>query len=184
MARVNEAYARGDQPAIEAMIAEEQSRPEAISGDDVAARLVRVLRQIAQVRRRLDELTALEAGLREDPLWRLYEVVIAARDDGRDRLAELEADIRSRIASAQARLAALSLASSQSRAVDRHSAVMPALKRPRAAMASASAHAFHSGPLGPWAPCRARGRTWRPSVHVRCVWRLMRERHRSQHATA
>ena len=29
------------------------------------------------------------------------------------------------------------------------------------------------------APCRARWRTWRPSVHTRCAWRLRRERQRS-----
>lgn len=110
MARVNEAYASGDQRALEDIIAAENSRPEAITGDDVGAGLVRVLRQIAQVRRRLDELTALEAGLRNDPLWRLYEVVVAGREEGSDRLAELEADLRNRIASAQGRLAAITLA--------------------------------------------------------------------------
>ncbi|MBA2604281.1 MAG: hypothetical protein H0U94_11915 [Acidobacteria bacterium] len=53
----------------------------------MAARLARVLRQIAQVRRRLGELVTLEAGLREDALWRLYEVVVTARADGSNRLA-------------------------------------------------------------------------------------------------
>lgn len=113
MTRINEAYTRGDLAAIEAIISDEQGRPEVVTGDDVGARLVRVLRQISQVRRRLDELSALEAALRDDPLWRLYEVVVAARAQGRDRLGDLEADLRSRIASAQARLAALALARPQ-----------------------------------------------------------------------
>jgi hypothetical protein len=56
MASANLAYKCGDQSAIEKLIQEFGEDPEAIVGEDVASRLVKTIRRIAQLRRRLREL--------------------------------------------------------------------------------------------------------------------------------
>lgn len=107
MAAVNEAYARGDAEAIRRILDGEGARPEAIQGDDVGARLVRTLRKIAHIRARFTELVELQAAMEADPMWKLFAESRDAWSEGDDPLAEDEADIRGRIASAKARLAAL-----------------------------------------------------------------------------
>ncbi|OGC77252.1 MAG: hypothetical protein A2Z27_01255 [candidate division Zixibacteria bacterium RBG_16_50_21] len=56
MAQVNLAYERGDQKAIEKLIKEYGQDPEAITGGDVASRIVKAIRRIAQLRRRMGEV--------------------------------------------------------------------------------------------------------------------------------
>jgi hypothetical protein len=107
MAAVNQAYERGDAEAIRRIVEGESARPEAVEGNDTAARLVRTLRKIAQVRARFDELVELQQALERDPMWRLF---VDSRDEwlaGGDPLAADEADLRRRILSAEARLEAL-----------------------------------------------------------------------------
>ena len=113
MAALNAAYDAGDSDAIERILDGEASRPEAITGDDIGSRLMRVIRKIAQVRGRFTELVELNAALRTDPLFVLFE---QCRDDweaGGDALAEDEASLRERLASAHARLAALVMAAAK-----------------------------------------------------------------------
>ncbi len=55
MAQVNVAYANGEQATIEKLMIEFGQDPEAITGEDVAARLVKTIRRIAQLRRRMTE---------------------------------------------------------------------------------------------------------------------------------
>jgi hypothetical protein len=55
MAQVNLAYERGDQKAIEKIIEEFGEDPEAIVGEDIASRIVKAIRRIAQLRHRLAE---------------------------------------------------------------------------------------------------------------------------------
>ncbi len=116
MAALNAAYAAGDTAAIERILDGEASRPEAITGDDIGARLMRVIRKIAQVRGRFTELVKLNAALRADPLFVLFEQCRPDWEAGNDALAEDEASLREKVASAHARLAAL---------------LMVAAKRPR-----------------------------------------------------
>lgn len=110
MAAVNAAYAAGDTAAVRRILDSESSRPEAITGDDIGARLMRVIRKIAQVRGRFTELAELNEALRTDPLFVLFEQCRARWEAGDDALAEDVAALRERIASAHARLAALVLA--------------------------------------------------------------------------
>ena len=56
MAQVNIAYERGDLQAIEKLVAEYGQDPEAITGGDIASRIVKVIRRIAQLRRRMGEI--------------------------------------------------------------------------------------------------------------------------------
>jgi hypothetical protein len=102
MAALNAAYAAGDAEAIARMIDGEAARPEAIIGDDIASRLVRVLRKLAQVRSRLAELAQMGEALQVDPLITLFAQCRDPWQSGEDPLAEDEASLRTRIADAQA----------------------------------------------------------------------------------
>lgn len=105
MAEANDAYRAGDVARLNRMITAEAARPEAVAGDGVAAELIKVLRQISQVRARFQELVELRHALEADPVWRVYVRVSAHQ--GPDILDRAEADLRQQIASAKARLAAL-----------------------------------------------------------------------------
>jgi len=107
MAALNEAYSSNDASAIERLIQGEAARPEAVTGEDTGSRLVRVLRRLAQVRGRFTELVQLTDSIRADPLFQLFESVRFEWVQGDDVLAPDEADLRGRIASAKAQLAAL-----------------------------------------------------------------------------
>ncbi len=115
MAAVNEAYGRGDADAISRILDGETARPEAIAGDDIGSRLIRTLRKIAQIRARFTELVQLSGALEADPMWQLFADCREAWAAGEDPLAEDEASLQIRIASAQAQLAALVLASAKRR---------------------------------------------------------------------
>jgi hypothetical protein len=107
MAALNAAYAAGDGEAIARIIDGETARPEAIIGDDVASRLVRVIRKLAQVHSRLTELEQMGEALQADPLFVLFAQCRDPWQSGEDPLAEDEASLRTRIADAQAQLTAL-----------------------------------------------------------------------------
>ena len=113
MATASEAYAAGDEQALRRILDGEAARPEAIIGDDVASRLVRVIRKQAQITMRLAELEQLTRSLSADPLFVLFEQGRAAWEAGDDPLAEDERDLRTRIASARAGLAALRVTTRQ-----------------------------------------------------------------------
>ena len=107
MAAASAAYATGDEAALQRILDGENARPETVVGDDIGARLVRVLRKIAQVRGRFTELVELHTSVAADPMWTLFEKVQDASTNGRDPLGETEADLRARIRSARALLVAV-----------------------------------------------------------------------------
>ena len=113
MAALNAAYAAGDANAIQRILDGEASRPEAIIGDDVGARLTRAIRRNAQVRGRLTELVEVTEALRSDPMFVLFEASRADGEANNDPLAADEASLRERIASAHARLATLVIAAAK-----------------------------------------------------------------------
>ena len=106
MAALNTAYERGDADAMRRILAEEAGRPEEVEGDGVGARLVRVLRRVAQARSRLAELEQLPADLATDPMHTLYAQVREEWLAGSDPLAEDEAQLKTRIDRLRVRLAA------------------------------------------------------------------------------
>lgn len=107
MAALNAAYDQGDAQAIQNILAGEDARPEAITGDDVGARLMRTIRKIAQVRRRFTELVSLTESLEADPLYRLFQECRDLWEAGDDPLALDEAALRERIAESHIALAQL-----------------------------------------------------------------------------
>ena len=118
MATASEAYTAGDERALHRILDGEAARPEAIIGDDVGSRLVRIIRKQAQIATRLAELEQLTRSLSADPLFVLFEQGRAAWEAGDDPLADDERDLRTRIASTGARLAALRMTRAGDRAAD------------------------------------------------------------------
>lgn len=89
MAQVNVAYERGDQQAIEKLVAEYGQDPEAITGGDVASRIVKAIRRIAQLRRRLEEATQEIAGMEQTEIFQLKHTVEESEVMGGDPLGDL-----------------------------------------------------------------------------------------------
>jgi hypothetical protein len=89
MTELNEAYARGDEERIRAIIREWQASPESVQGDGPGAELVRVIRKIAQVERRLKIISAEMDQFRQQELFKLKQSVEEAQANGRNLLMEL-----------------------------------------------------------------------------------------------
>jgi hypothetical protein len=107
MAAASKAYALGDEQALRRIFEGETARPEAVIGEHVGSRLVRVLRKIAQVQARFTELVELHGALADDPMWALFDTVRAANERGEDPLEETAVDLGRQIRSARAQLVAL-----------------------------------------------------------------------------
>jgi hypothetical protein len=89
MAQVNLAYERGDQQSIEKLIAEYGQDPEAITGGDVASRIVKVIRRIAQLRRRLEEVKQEIDGMQQTDIFKLKQTIEETEAMGGDPLGDL-----------------------------------------------------------------------------------------------
>jgi hypothetical protein len=89
MAEVNDAYARGDEDGIRAILRDWHASPESVQGDSPGAELVRVIRKIAQVEKRLQAIAAELDRLRQGELFKLKQQVEDARANGRDLLKDL-----------------------------------------------------------------------------------------------
>jgi hypothetical protein len=76
-------------------------------GNDLASRLVRAIRKLAQVRARFTELVQMQKSLEADPMWELFQRVREMSSTGVDLLASVEAELKANVASAKTRLAAL-----------------------------------------------------------------------------
>lgn len=89
MAQVNLAYERGDQKAIEKLVAEYGQDPEAITGGDVASRIVKVIRRIAQLRRRMGELQQHMEAMQQTNIFHLTQTIEETEALGGDPLGDL-----------------------------------------------------------------------------------------------
>ena len=89
MAKVNLAYERGDQPTIEKLIKEYGQDPEAITGGDVASRLVKAIRRIAQLRRRMGEVQQQMDAMQQTEIFQLKQTIEETEAMGGDPLGDL-----------------------------------------------------------------------------------------------
>lgn len=89
MAAVNRAYECGNQREIEKLIAAFGEDPEAIAGPDVASRIVKAIRRIAQLRRRLGEIEQEVDVLHQTDIHRLKITVESTESLGGDPLGDL-----------------------------------------------------------------------------------------------
>jgi hypothetical protein len=108
MADANRAYEEGDEDRLRAILEEYEISPETVSGEGTAAELVRVIRKIAQIQRRLEQIKWEVQELRESELWELKTRVEQAAEAGRDLLAEIAEDLTAQIAISRERLESLS----------------------------------------------------------------------------
>ena len=104
MADLNDAYARGDEERIRAILREWQASPERVQGDGPGAELVRVIRKIAQVEKRLKAISAELDRLRQGELFKLKQAVEEAKVNGRDLLKDMGERLEGEIAEAREEL--------------------------------------------------------------------------------
>ena len=105
MAKVNEAYRHQNEDALNTVLADWETSPESVPGTDIPSELVRVIRQIAQVRRRVDQIELMIDALKVGNLYALYaQYQTQARSAG-NPLDELAASIDEQITDAERRLA-------------------------------------------------------------------------------
>lgn len=104
MAEVNDAYARGDEERIRAILREWHASPENVQGDGPGAELIRVIRKIAQVEKRLTVIAAELDQLRQGELFKLKQHVEDAKTNGRDLLKDLGERLDGEIAKARVEL--------------------------------------------------------------------------------
>jgi hypothetical protein len=107
MAELNEAYSTGDQAKLDRLAADYHAHPDLVTGDTVGDQLVRVIRQIAQVKTRLNELEDERAEAERSELYELRDRVTAEMSEGRDLLAQMAARTRAHIRKSERRLANL-----------------------------------------------------------------------------
>jgi hypothetical protein len=101
MAEANRAYQNGDAEALRRILHEYESSPDSVCGTGVAADLVRVLRQLKQVRNRLAQIEEEVTGLEGSEIATLQAKAEDASRKGRDLLAEMAADVQGRINAAR-----------------------------------------------------------------------------------
>ena len=89
MAQVNLAYERGDQKAIEKLVSEYGQDPEAITGGDVASRIVKAIRRIAQLRRRMGEVQEHIDAMQQTEIFQLKQTIEQTEAMGGDPLGDL-----------------------------------------------------------------------------------------------
>lgn len=101
MTEVNAAYAAGDEEALRRILAELSISPDAVQGAGVGADLVRVLRQLKQVRNRLATIEEELAELETSELALFHRDIELAESEGRDLIHEIESSLHVRIESAK-----------------------------------------------------------------------------------
>lgn len=89
MIKVNRAYEHGDLKAIEKLINEFGQDPEAIVGEDVASRIVKAIRRIAQLRRRLGEAQQEMEAQQQTEIYQLKRTIEETEAMGGDPLGDL-----------------------------------------------------------------------------------------------
>ncbi len=97
MQQVNAAYAAGDEDALRRILADLDASPDAVQGSGVASDLIRVLRQLKQVRDRIAAIELEIANTSENDLAKLKAKAEVAVSEGRDLLAEMATSVQGRI---------------------------------------------------------------------------------------
>jgi len=95
------AFDQGDSETLQRLLDEDQTSSDAMPGEDIGAELVRIIRQIAQVKRHITSIENDLAALRATEMARLEQDVALADHQGRDLLAELAANLAEQVTRAR-----------------------------------------------------------------------------------
>jgi hypothetical protein len=104
MARANQAYSRGDTETLQRLLDDHREIHASIAGEDAAAELLRITRQIRHAERDIAALDAEHHTLLSTEIAQLHLDAEAAAREHRDLLTELATSLREQIASASYRL--------------------------------------------------------------------------------
>jgi hypothetical protein len=104
MAQLNQAYSSGDQSKLNKLVEEFRNSPDLVKGDSVGDELVRSIRQIFQVKVRLEELRSEREEAEASELFTLREKMRAEMAEGRDMVAQMAARTIVQIRKSQRRL--------------------------------------------------------------------------------
>ena len=107
MAEATNAYERGDEARLREILSDWEGSPERVKGEGAAADLERVIRRIAQVKRRLQAIAAEISELMRSELQQLRTKADQAAEEGRDLLAEIAERLDRQIDDARRRLSEL-----------------------------------------------------------------------------
>jgi DnaJ-domain-containing protein 1 len=104
MAQANKAYEEGDESRLRSILEEYEASPESVQGEGATAELVRVIRKIAQIRRRLAQIEDEAEILVKSELFALKGRADRATEAGRNLLSEMAKDLDSQLATSRERL--------------------------------------------------------------------------------
>lgn len=104
MSKLNAAYSEGDQKLLNKLVEEYRDSPELVEGDSLGDELVRAIRQIHQVKRRLQELREEHLELELSELYVLRDKVRAEQLEGRNLLSQMAERTKTHIKKAGRRL--------------------------------------------------------------------------------
>jgi len=107
MAEVNDAYDAGDEARLRRILEDWDARPESVTGDGPGAKLIRLIRKIAQVKVRLAALDSELKAFRESELAQLKAQADRAAAEGQDLLADMGKNLKRQIREAKVRLSEL-----------------------------------------------------------------------------
>jgi hypothetical protein len=104
MQEINKAYAERNEERLRSLLNEWESSPDSVSGEGTGAELIRIIRQIARVRIRIEAIGKEDEHLKETELYSLKLKVDQAHAEGRDILSKMASDVDAQIEDANTRL--------------------------------------------------------------------------------
>ena len=103
MARANQAYRRGDIEILQRLLDDHREIHTSIAGEDTAAELLRITRQIQHAHRDIARLNAEHDSLLASEIGQMYQDAETAGREHRDYLTELATSLREQVADARLR---------------------------------------------------------------------------------
>jgi len=104
MAEINEAYKAGDEKRLRRILKEWEDSPENIVGDDIGARLIRTIRQIARIQKRMSSLESEINALMETAIYRLKVKIEGTNTETAKVLKDMASKLDEQISEQQKRL--------------------------------------------------------------------------------
>lgn len=104
MAKLNDAYADGDQNLLNKLVEEYRDSPDLVRGDSIGDELVRAIRRIFQVKARLKELKSELLKLELSESYAMREKLLSEESEGRDYFAQMSARAKTHVMKSKRRL--------------------------------------------------------------------------------